>query len=127
MLSVSSKYAIQALLTLAKHEDGEFVRVEELSRKSKIPGPYLSKIMKSLAQKKIIESRRGISGGVRLPPTKSNLSFYDVCLALNEPTLNSQCLLSKRGCNLQSPCEMHQRWSTMRESFCKFLKDARIR
>ncbi len=124
MLSLSSKYAIRALLYMAKHPEEGFMRVDQLSAKAKVPGPYLSKIMKKLAQNKIIESRRGLTGGVKLE--KSGVSFYDICLIMNDPVVSQSCILSKHGCNSAKPCAMHNKWGKLRDQQQRFLKNARI-
>lgn len=126
MLSLSTKHAIRALRSLAEFPPGDFVRVQQVSKKSGVPGPYLSKIMKTLAQKGLIESRRGSRGGVRLPTPRKPLSFYEICEALDDGSLSPQCILSKKGCNSLSPCGMHTKWTTLRERINQFLKDSPV-
>jgi Rrf2 family protein len=66
MISLSTKYAIRALIELTKLEKDQLIQVQELSERIQIPQPYLAKVVKSLAQKGFVFSRRGIHGGVRL-------------------------------------------------------------
>ncbi len=127
MLTASSKYALRALICLAKcPDDGAFIRVDQLSKEAEIPAPYLSKIMKILSQKELVETRRGLTGGVRLKRQKKAISFFDVCEALNEPIVSEVCLLSKTSCEEKNPCPLHREWKKNREQVHRFLKKARI-
>ncbi|RIL09910.1 MAG: hypothetical protein DCC75_05505 [Proteobacteria bacterium] len=127
MLSLSSKYALRALRSLAQMDPECFVRVDILSRKADVPGPYLSKVIKVLARKDIVETRRGLTGGVRLSRRGSTATFYDVCEALQDPIVHQPCILSKSACRAAAPCHLHNQWSKVRGRISKFLKGAKIK
>lgn len=126
MLSLSSKYALRALMCLARDRKQDFTPVDMLSKKADVPGPYLSKLVKTLAQKKLVQTRRGLTGGVRLSPKIKSLSFYDVCVALEDPVVNQSCVLSRKLCGGRTPCALHREWAKTRERILRFLKNARI-
>lgn len=126
MLSLSSKYALRALRVLAEEDPEKFFRVEFLARKCGAPGPYLSKVMKTLARRNIVESRRGLTGGVRLKRSKKPLSFYDVCEALEDPIVHQRCILSRGACSGDAPCSMHYEWQKAKGRLISFLKEAQI-
>lgn len=125
MLAMSTKYALKALLHLAKVGEGEFAQVKALSESAGVPGPYLSKIMKQLAAKGIVESRRGAAGGVRLPRGRG-ITFLDVCVALEDPVLSSGCFLGRKACSSKHPCVMHGHWSRMKGEMSRFLRQSKI-
>lgn len=113
-------------MCLAQSEKGVFMRVDELSKVASVPSPYLSKIMKILAKKKLVETRRGLTGGVRLKPNSSQLSFLDVCAALGDPVTRPSCILSKSKCGGAKPCELHNEWAKVRDRLQNFLAAAYI-
>lgn len=125
MLSLSTKYALKALMCLAKSAKGDFVQVVDLSVEADVPGPYLSKIMKQLAIKGIVESRRGKNGGVRYS-NKANYTFYDICVALDDPIVTQGCFLNKSQCNSGNPCRAHSGWSKLKKDITRFLQESRI-
>jgi len=125
MLELSTKYAIKALLHLAKLDSDEYIQVQSLSEKTKIPGPYLSKLIKVLAARGIVDTKRGSLGGVRFPDKKS-ITFLEVCAALEDPIQNPGCFLNKGSCNGSNPCVMHKHWLEMKEHISDFLKDKEI-
>lgn len=127
MLTLTSKYAIRALLTLAKCEPAEqFVLVKTLSEKSLVPAPYLAKIIKTLAAKDLLETKKGATGGVRLKQKSTAISFFDICSALHDPAATDACLLSKKACSHTSPCPMHERWGPLRTQLINFLHEMKI-
>lgn len=126
MLALGTKYAITALLELAKDPQGEYRQVQSLSAAADVPGPYLSKIMQTLSAKNVVESKKGITGGVRLAKRESSLTFYDVCVALDDPIVSNTCLLSKASCNKNDPCPMHSSWKKIKSDLITYLSQARI-
>lgn len=117
-----------ALICLAnEHEHPkEFMRVDVLSKKAGVPAPYLSKIIKILSQKHLVETRRGLTGGVRLGANGDKISFFDICKALDDPIVYQHCLLSKKACSVKSPCALHHEWMKNREQIHRFLKSAKL-
>lgn len=126
MLEKTTQYAIKALLLLAKQDTEVFVQVSKLSVDANVPGPYLSKIMKTLAIKGIVLTRKGINGGVKITPRIRELSFYDICAALDDPVVHSQCLLNNLACSRTSPCSFHTAWAELREQVAKHLSQLKL-
>lgn len=126
MISVSSKHALRALKWLANEKRGEFVSIKELSRGAEVPQPYLSKLMKILAKKKLVATKKGVKGGVMLRKG-SRLSFLEVCQALDDPVVNNFCLLSRNACGKnERPCALHNEWKKERARLMRFLASARL-
>lgn len=122
MLSLTSKYTINALRYLAKAPKGNYINVQEISKAVKIPSAYLSKLIKILVKKKILESKRGALGGVRFSLNGRKLTYYDICKKLDDPIVNELCFLTKKGCNLKETCTVHEKWSSLRIKIHEFLK-----
>ena len=126
MLELSTRYAIKALMHLAELDTEHFTDVKSLSQKTMIPGPYLSKLMKVLATKGIVEAKRGRLGGVRLPSSNAPSSFLDICAALEDPIVNQQCFLAKNAGDSEKQCLMHRHWMEMKEQIISFLQERKI-
>ncbi len=124
MLSVSTKYAIKALGLLSKQRDDSFVSVDDLSAKADVPRPYLAKLVKQLASHQIVITKKGQSGGVRLNRDRQTVTFFDVCIALDDPLVRNVCFMSKSHCGEKAPCKFHGDWSRAREPVLKFLRES---
>ena len=120
MLSLTSKYALSALITLSKFSDKP-AAISELSKLSAVPEPYLRKIIKALTKAKLLESRKGPNGGILLPAKRIN--FYDICLALKDPVVKSSCFLGKKECSDKTACSFHASWSKIRGSYINYIKE----
>jgi len=77
MLTKKSKYAIKALVALARHNDIKVpLRIAEIADKEKIPGKFLEAILLELRKHGILGSKKGVHGGYYLmkPPKEVLLS-----------------------------------------------------
>ena len=119
MITNSTKYALKALLYLAAESDGDYMQVEQLSKCTGVPGPYLSKLIKELAQQGIVKTKRGALGGVRLK--KKDMSLLEICKALGDPIVDADCFLNATACDNEAPCPFHNEWGDLRGRFLKFL------
>lgn len=126
MLTVPSKYALKALITLSREDPDEFIQVKALSKKAKVPGAFLAKIVKLLAKKGILETRKGARGGARFARRREPFSFYEVCKALNDPSVTQACFMSRAPCNAKAPCPMHKYWSALQQDLIESLHKTKI-
>jgi Rrf2 family protein len=76
MLSKKSKYAINALLYIARHaEEGRPVLASEIAQHEKIPHKFLEAILLDLKNAGMLRSKRGRNGGyfLKMQPEEINL------------------------------------------------------
>lgn len=125
MLELTSKYAIKALLYLARQKGEDYIQVKTIGDETGIPAAYLSKVIKILAANNLVDTRRGIMGGVR-SKRKKKITFYMVCQAMEDPIIFQRCFFSRQPCNLDSPCSMHSRWSKLKGQIDRFLLASKI-
>jgi Rrf2 family iron-sulfur cluster assembly transcriptional regulator len=126
MISISTKHVIRALTHLAKLDQSAYVGVEELAEAAEVPQPYLAKLLKQLAKRGILDSKRGLNGGIRFADDVRSISFYQICEALEDPVIRETCLLSKKTCGGKEPCAMHNAFAKARKEFFRFLAKQKI-
>jgi len=126
MLSAQSKYALRAMMYLRECSPQELVPVQEIAEKTDLPSAYLSKIVKLLTAAKLVISRRGKNGGVRINPKLKSICFFDICRAMDDPLVIDECVLHKKPCNKSQPCMFHSQWSNTKNQFLEFLKKTQI-
>ena len=108
LFSPSISYALHVLTDL--HEDEGFHPVRELAARHGAPGPYLAKILQSLAHAGILESLRGPRGGFRLARAAHHISIQEVINALHGGDPLDTCALGLHACDEANPCPMHPIW-----------------
>ncbi len=125
MLSQTVEYALRAIVFLAKNVPIPSI-CEEIAEVTKVPKPYMSKVLQSLVKAKILYSQRGLGGGVSLAITPQKLSLLQVINAIDPVKRIKTCPmgLASHGIKL---CVLHMRidnaMAMIEESFHKTTVD----
>jgi Rrf2 family nitric oxide-sensitive transcriptional repressor len=77
MISQTVEYALRAIVTIAQH-DGRPCTSAEIAATTKVPGPYLSKLMQGLARGGLVKSQRGLHGGFVLSRDPQTMTLWEV-------------------------------------------------
>lgn len=107
MLSQTVEYALRAVVYLAT-KPGETATTEEVSEKTKVPAPYLAKILQSLTKKGIVRSQRGVGGGVVLARPPEVLTILEVVNAVEPIRRIKTCPLDLAAHGVRL-CPLHKR------------------
>jgi Rrf2 family protein len=121
VLAPSTGYAALALATLA-HARGQSVKVRYLADRCAIPGPYLSKIIHTLARAGVVGTRRGAGGGVWLLADPDTFTLHRLCQILEDPALNKACVLGLPICRPGGACLASDFCAVQRDGLIEFLK-----
>jgi Rrf2 family protein len=124
MLTSASKHAILIFQFLAKADSEHYHSVSEIAEVTKAPAAYLSKLVKELASLGILESKRGVKGGIRLSEKGKKASLFELCKAMKDPLVEQQCVLQNTPCNPKKPCAFHNEYRRTRENLLSFLKQS---
>jgi Rrf2 family protein len=92
MLQKKSKYAIRALLALARRPEREPVLIAALAAQERIPKKFLELILLVLRNKGILQSKRGKGGGYFLGRNPEAISLGEVIRALDGPLALVPCV-----------------------------------
>lgn len=90
MLTKKSKYALKALLYLAKKDN--LVQISELSQKEGIPQKFLENILLELRNHGLLYSKRGKEGGYKLGKTPEAITFGQIIRILDGPLAPVACV-----------------------------------
>lgn len=121
MLGQATGYATVALGYLAT-AGGKPLLVKEIAEACEIPGPYLAKIINSLRRVGLVETQRGVGGGVTLARQPQQISLYSVAELLCDPICNQRCMLGVSQCSDERACPAHKFWTEHRTSAIAFLQ-----
>lgn len=125
MLGQAAGYATSALGYLAT-AGGKPLLVKEIAQACDIPAPYLAKIINSLRHVGLVETQRGVGGGVTLARSPGEISLYDVADLLSDPICNKRCMLGVAECSDERACPAHRFWTEHRGTIIEFLKKTTI-
>jgi Rrf2 family protein len=109
MFSNTVEYALRAIVHLA-YEAPEARTTAQIAEATKVPKDYLSKILQGLAKKGIVQTQRGVGGGVALAKTPEELTILDVVQAVEPESVKRTTTcplgLAAHGATL---CPLHKR------------------
>src|ERR1700733_2292227 len=100
MLSSKARYALRAVVELARVE-GTQVTAAELAERADAPRKFLEAILLELARRGVVVSRRGKLGGYSLARPPAEISFAEVIRVIDGPLALAPCVsrLSFRKCD----------------------------
>ena len=107
-IQVSTDYALRILHYLDKHQD-ELPTAMTISQAVGLTYPFFIKIATRLKQSDLLYAVQGRNGGYKLNRKASEISIYDVFLAIEGPLEVNRCLKENANCsrNDQNQCKFH--------------------
>jgi len=119
--SKKCEYAIQAILLMSASENNSVHPSEEIAKKLNIPKEFISKILQSLTESGMIESKKGKAGGFKLAKHPSKIKLIDIVEAIDGLESFNSCVLGFPNCSADNPCPVHDKWGQLREKAYEML------
>ena len=107
-ITMSSEMAIHAVWYMAAQGSGSLIQAPEIAEKLCVSSSYMVKILKKLAQKGILSSKRGKSGGFGMGRSPAEISIADILVAIERHTIEYFCLHDDRRCAGPDTCPIHE-------------------
>jgi len=92
MITKRAKYALKALLFLARREETGPVLISEISEAEKIPRKFLEQILLDLKREGLLKSQMGKGGGYSLAQSPDNISLGEVLRITDGPLAPVSCV-----------------------------------
>ncbi len=114
-LTSKSRYAVMALVDLARFDNINPVSLRDISLRQGISLDYLEQIFSKLKKNEIVKSIRGTQGGYVLNKNPNDIKLTNIFHAVDEKVKTVQCKKeSKRGCNGKATkCITHNLWDEL--------------
>jgi Rrf2 family protein len=100
MLSMKAKYALRALMVMARNEK-KMLASKSIAQTADIPQKFLDNILQELRQKGYVDSKRGIFGGYFLAKPAAEIMVGDLIRLLDGPLAPIRCASQ----SAYQPCE----------------------
>lgn len=128
-LSTKGRYAVMAMVDLARSSGGNPVTLCEISQRQEISLSYLEQLFAKLRRSELVCSVRGPGGGYRLARDCSELFIADIILAVDEQIRATRCCPGTQGgCHEDgSTCLTHDLWEALGEHTYQFLSAVSLR
>jgi Rrf2 family protein len=92
MLSQKCKYALQALLVLARENSDGLLLVSDIAERENLPKKFLEAILLELNRNGLVRSRRGRGGGYALAKPADLITFGQVVRIIDGPLAPLSCV-----------------------------------
>ena len=131
MMSKKCKYAIKALVELAKHSSEGSMFTRDIAKNQNIPQKFLEQILTELKQNGFVGSKKGYGGGIHLRKAPDQITVADIyrlfdgaialvpCVAYNFYEKCEDCLDEKT-------CTLRREFSKIREKSRDIMKEITI-
>ena len=123
IFSKKCELALQAVLFLSAGKSGEMFNAGSISSHLKVPKEFVSKVLQTLTASGIVDSKKGKNGGFFLAKDPSNIRLIDIVMAIDGLEVFHKCVLGFRGCSLEKPCPVHDKWGELRDRTYKMLSE----
>lgn len=124
MLSTKGRYAVMAMVDLARESKASPVTLAAIAERQNIPLAYLEQIFARLKRAGVVDSVRGPGGGYRLASTACRTSIADIVLAADEQITMTRCGGDgKPGCMSanKTRCLTHDLWEGLGQHIHTYL------
>ncbi len=112
-ITKETDYGVLLLTQLAREPGSVSMSARELSERSGIPLPMVSKILKLLARGGVLSSQRGPKGGYALTRRPDRISVADVVTALEGPLSITECIEHPGDCRQEATCGVRGNWAVI--------------
>ena len=128
-LTSKGRYAVMALVDLARFDNINPVSLRDISLRQGISLDYLEQIFSKLKKNEIVKSIRGTQGGYVLNKNPNDIKLTNIFKAVDEKVKTVQCKKeSKRGCNGKATkCVTHNLWDELEIHINTFFENKSLK
>jgi Rrf2 family iron-sulfur cluster assembly transcriptional regulator len=127
-LGAKARYAVMAMVDLARHSNGEPVCLGDIAERQEISLPFLEQLFAKLRRSGLVRSVRGPGGGYLLAHDREETRIADIIAAVDEPIHAVRCTPGgATGCRIdRSRCLTHDLWEELSNQIHLYLSSVSL-
>jgi Rrf2 family iron-sulfur cluster assembly transcriptional regulator len=127
-LSTKGRYAVMAMVDLARHGNGHPISLAEIAERQEISLSYLEQLFAKLRRKGLVRSVRGPGGGYLLAHDRDETRICDIIVAVDESIQAVRCTPGEAvGCRGdRSRCLTHDLWDELSNQIRLYLSSVSL-
>lgn len=131
MLSMKAKYALRALMVMAKNEK-KTIQSKTIAKEADIPQKFLENILLELKNHGLVDSKRGIFGGYFLARPSNEIMVGNLIRIVDGPLAPIRCASVTAyqkcdDCPDETACEIRKTMLEVRNAIANVLDNKSIR
>lgn len=103
-------YAVLILTQMASRPVDEVHNAKDAAKRTGLPLPMVSKILKALARAGLVVSHRGVKGGYSLTHRPDRIRIADVIAVFEGPIGITECTHAPGSCEQEEACPVRPNW-----------------
>ena len=119
-------YSIVILTNMVINGDKKMYTAKELSEITDIPLPTVTRILKMLSNKELLDSQQGPQGGYSLTKSAENISVREVIEAMEGPIALTECSDDGCGCAYETSCAVGKPWQKINKAINDVLQNINL-
>jgi Rrf2 family iron-sulfur cluster assembly transcriptional regulator len=112
-ITQQADYAVRAVLELALLPVGARLSIETIAQRQTVPLAFMTKICARLVAAGILQSQRGVNGGVQLARPAAEINLLQVVEAIDGPITFNRCNRRPSECSRNRLCPVHSIWGRL--------------
>ncbi len=124
-LSKLTDYGIVVMTCLAEEPDG-VQAANEVSARTRVALPTVSKVLKLLSRSGLVTSCRGSKGGYRLSRKPAEISIAQIIDALEGPVALTECSSQSSHCAQEAHCSVRGNWQRINDVIRHALEEVSL-
>ncbi len=121
-ITAKSRYALRILLDLAASGKDGPRTIKEIAASQGISEKFISRIAVPLRRAGLVETERGVKGGLRLARFPKKITLLDVVTATDGPLALVHCLARPGVCKRQGRCAAEKAWAGVNDALSAALR-----
>lgn len=131
MISKKTKYAIKALVALAKRDNNKAMTISEIASQEKIPKKFLETILLDMRRQGILKSKIGIGGGYYLLMKPKDIVLSRLLRNIDGPIAMLPCVSLNfyercEDCKDEVTCGIRKTFLEVRDATLKILSETTL-
>ena len=127
LLSQTAHYALRAAYYLLTNDEKKAHLAKDIAETTRIPAPYLARILSTMAKRGILQSRTGLGGGFSISDNRLNTSLFEVVALFDNLDNIHDCIFGFTACCENKKCLLHKRWQEIKNQLIELLKSTTLK
>jgi|SRR6185312_1356787 len=131
MISKKTKYAMKALVALARNKDKKMMTIMEIAEQEHIPKKFLEAILLDMRKQGILSSKIGIGGGYYMLKKPSEVMLSQVLRNIDGPIALLPCVSLNfyercEDCTDEVTCGIRETFAEIRDASLKIMGETTL-
>jgi FeS assembly SUF system regulator len=116
-------YGIVVMTEIATMKRNTVHTAKEISHRTKIPLPTVTRLLKTLSNRGLLISQRASQGGYALSEAASKISIASIIESIEGPIALTECSMNKCTCSYESNCNVELPWQKINNTVKSALEN----